>query len=1268
MKLVIKQIGAQIQAPKSTLQATNTSLADLETQFAQWIMRGLSQMDWSEFESYESAIDTLKLPDIDIDLAQIDWQQVQRDPYSAFKTYLYPQLKQVLEKQLAQAKQAHKAQSQYSVSDALKRQGRAHLTLEVQRLLANLLAEQSPTVMAKATLRLELKRQITEAFKKQQNALIALQNLPNWPMLRVQLVNLFRHESGVLFELLAPLYPSHTHTRLNKLLALLSVPHLTHFISWLELTASSDKSVQNTPEKYQHRTLLLSVYEHFFIRKSFDEQLLQQVCLALTWPNHRQAISMWCAVELAQSTPSNVAHLKRIVRQAAAQSDLAIELVNKAAHSTSNRSLISASTSQLPVFGQNHDIEKPSTNNTKRALLRTTLTQIMSLLRLLSSDNTLPNQQVKSWMTLQTIRAGQTLLTAQLTNQLTQLSKALSRCWQARTPEAILAQVDALLSTIRAQQAKNSPYTVSQFSLLKLYYLLSQLSDVPAVLLQVSADTQNTQTFTEQQVSSWLDKVSTWCARQNAQQNARQNARLNARLNARQQQALQDKSHPMFAAGIAPRDLVGVLTALKKQLAEQQKAALLPHQHSALQGCVLGIQALLKSLPIQAYSNTWLRIHSIEHWTELDRVLDNLLAHCEQQKNNPEVDSQAKAITLNERQIEHTFSLQITTLYDQLVLRLQDMLQQFASQALTSSSSITQSERAPFVQCAQRAAQIAIFAQTLHNNYSGGIGRLFAFVSTQKMCFIHELSQLPAGEALQGTQGLTLRKLLVEQIQALQAISKQITQTVPHIARSYSSPDAWLMPLIDVACEQVSVESSTVLSSLSAYKHAQLNEQVSDNVTVLQLASLPAELVSLHGKGAAKPNAYVSQQRENLSHEFTDKRLVTEAVNSQSIALQNASELPKQIEGKPELAQDLARHNVVEQRVALDDEAEHTQAKQPHLQQQGNSEHHVTTLLKPQVNQQPETALETHLAVNLGEPLPTQVLACEKNGGTNKVHGTLAPQQAERTGVNAQPNTLLQALMNVQNSAQAHQLLAEIEKNIATEKQAAMTADEQTQLQNAMSQSRSRLQKLRKTTLVKADKNLIHKTMAQVKAQLEQLQQQSEQAASPITFDVGLVILWPFLPTLFNKLSLLHSDEHEHRGLFINDQAHRQAHAVLCYIANIDPLIEVSHTANALLGLPLDMEIDDVIELDDKTIAAVDYMLHALVSRWEILKGMPVDEFVRLFIVREGQVEQTDTGYHISAETMPQDVLMAKLPWGLGMVQLPWLEQTLLHIEWKYGF
>ncbi len=48
---------------------------------------------------------------------------------------------------------------------------------------------------------------------------------------------------------------------------------------------------------------------------------------------------------------------------------------------------------------------------------------------------------------------------------------------------------------------------------------------------------------------------------------------------------------------------------------------------------------------------------------------------------------------------------------------------------------------------------------------------------------------------------------------------------------------------------------------------------------------------------------------------------------------------------------------------------------------------------------------------------------------------------------------------------------------------------------------------------------------------------------------------------------------------------------------------------------------------------------------------------------RTGRLQQVDGGWRLLVEGRAQDVLLSRLPWGFGVISLPWLD-TMLYVSW----
>ncbi|WP_018691886.1 contractile injection system tape measure protein [Algicola sagamiensis] len=196
-----------------------------------------------------------------------------------------------------------------------------------------------------------------------------------------------------------------------------------------------------------------------------------------------------------------------------------------------------------------------------------------------------------------------------------------------------------------------------------------------------------------------------------------------------------------------------------------------------------------------------------------------------------------------------------------------------------------------------------------------------------------------------------------------------------------------------------------------------------------------------------------------------------------------------------------------------------------------------------------------------------------------------------------------------------------------------------------------------------------------INARLAQVRQwESEQYTGLPTKDAGLVILWPFLQLFFQRNNLLNIEsdttaDTDKIGHFMDEQTQEKAFA---YLVEMSGLVfeeqEVMGTANLMLGLPPETSHEALIELSNEEKESVTAFLQSVIGHWQALKNMPVGSFQQMFIQRHGLCIQTQHGFAIEVERQSMDILLTKLPWGLGTITMPWLDHQLLEIHWPYGF
>ncbi|NEQ45467.1 MAG: hypothetical protein F6K00_18770 [Leptolyngbya sp. SIOISBB] len=156
----------------------------------------------------------------------------------------------------------------------------------------------------------------------------------------------------------------------------------------------------------------------------------------------------------------------------------------------------------------------------------------------------------------------------------------------------------------------------------------------------------------------------------------------------------------------------------------------------------------------------------------------------------------------------------------------------------------------------------------------------------------------------------------------------------------------------------------------------------------------------------------------------------------------------------------------------------------------------------------------------------------------------------------------------------------------------------------------------------------------------------------------GMVILHPFLQELFNSLDLLCDRQ------FGNVIAQRRAVALLTYLTFGDR--SVPEYELLLPKLLVNWPWAEPLPPDELTVAeraACDELMAAVLRHWSALHSSSADWLREAFFWRDGKLTRVDDGWRLTIERQAQDVLLNRLPWGLGVIRLPWMTDF-LYVSW----
>lgn len=159
----------------------------------------------------------------------------------------------------------------------------------------------------------------------------------------------------------------------------------------------------------------------------------------------------------------------------------------------------------------------------------------------------------------------------------------------------------------------------------------------------------------------------------------------------------------------------------------------------------------------------------------------------------------------------------------------------------------------------------------------------------------------------------------------------------------------------------------------------------------------------------------------------------------------------------------------------------------------------------------------------------------------------------------------------------------------------------------------------------------------------------------------GLVLLHPFLARYFEGIGLV--DEDRPRRLV--DPA--RAVALLHHLATgEDHVAEHATTiAKVLCGVGAEVPIDAEPQLALSERAESDALLHAVIGHWDVLRNTSPNALRTEFLTRPGVLSVDSTGdWLLRVEERTVDILLGQLPWGISIVQTPWMTH-LMRVDWR---
>jgi hypothetical protein len=159
----------------------------------------------------------------------------------------------------------------------------------------------------------------------------------------------------------------------------------------------------------------------------------------------------------------------------------------------------------------------------------------------------------------------------------------------------------------------------------------------------------------------------------------------------------------------------------------------------------------------------------------------------------------------------------------------------------------------------------------------------------------------------------------------------------------------------------------------------------------------------------------------------------------------------------------------------------------------------------------------------------------------------------------------------------------------------------------------------------------------------------------------GLVLLHPFLEYFFREFKLLMDQK------FVNGKAQTIAIHLLHYLATgqENPMEYELLFEKYFCGWDLDKPVPRRVKLSKAMKTESEKLLNAAIGHWKALKKTSPNGLREGFLQREGKLVLDDFQHRLIVEGSSTDVLLSSLPWGYGMIKLPWLAPILI-VDWNH--
>ncbi|MDF2934566.1 MAG: hypothetical protein K0R36_3897 [Chryseobacterium sp.] len=158
--------------------------------------------------------------------------------------------------------------------------------------------------------------------------------------------------------------------------------------------------------------------------------------------------------------------------------------------------------------------------------------------------------------------------------------------------------------------------------------------------------------------------------------------------------------------------------------------------------------------------------------------------------------------------------------------------------------------------------------------------------------------------------------------------------------------------------------------------------------------------------------------------------------------------------------------------------------------------------------------------------------------------------------------------------------------------------------------------------------------------------------------NAGLILIHPFIKTLFEHCDLLHPKTHQ---LLDPELCAHLLHYIATGKTNAPEYNMVFE--KFLCNIPINQTINRHIKLSCKHKTEAKNVIENVQHNWNSMRKSSVALLQNEFFQRQGKLVVTDHDYSLTVERKTQDILLDKLNWGISLVKLPWQEKFIF-VNW----